>query len=391
MFYFKTKAQHMRQFIKNFIGICLVMVFLTSCEDDEFGGNFDNADLAALPMAVVDPIDNPTTEAKINLGRALFWDPILSGEKDVSCATCHHPSHGYADGLDLSIGVGGQQIGPNRQVGYTGFVRRNSPTILNTAFNGISPDGTTYPETAPMFWDSRARSLEEQSLMPLHDFVEMRGNAYSEEATLDSVVARLQQIPEYRGLFGAAFGTSTITADHVGKAIAAFERTLVANNSPFDRYMRGDENAMTPQQIEGMQEFVQVGCNECHSGPMFSDYELHVLGVRDNNKLTESDEGNGNYAFRTPTLRNLAYTAPYMHNGEFNSLNRVLDFYDDNNDDAQNENVNDNELDRDLRRLNGIDGRDRDAIIQFLNALNDDNFDRTIPTSVPSGLTPGGN
>lgn len=382
----------MRELIKKFAYCCLFGLLLTGCRDDDFGdGDFDINDLSALPQTIVEPIDNPTTQAKINLGRALFWDPILSGEKDVACATCHHPSEGYGDGLDLSIGVGGQQIGPNRRVGHTGFVRRNAHTILNTAFNGIDVNGIAVPELAPMFWDNRAKSLEEQALIPLKDFAEMRGNAYPEAVALDSIVARLRQIPAYRNLFNTAFGASAITAENIGKAIAAFERTLLANNSPFDRYMRGDENAMSRQQIEGMQEFVEVGCVECHNGPMFSDYELHVLGVRDNNKLNESDDGDGNYAFRTPTLRNLAHTAPYMHNGEFNTLERVLDFYDDNNDDAQNNNVRDNQLDSDLRNLGNIGGRDMGEIIAFLNALNDDNFDATIPTSVPSGLQPGGN
>ena len=385
------KIKQMKVLFKNLILSLLLGIIMISCEEDDFDGqDFNIGDISALPQMVTDPIDNPTSEAKVVLGRTLFWDPILSGEKDVACATCHHPNEGYADGLDLSIGVGGQNIGPNRRVGHTGFVRRNAQTILNTAFNGIKNDAIAIPELAPMFWDNRAKSLEEQALLPLLSFEEMRGNAYSEAAALDSITARLQNIAAYRSMFEAAFGTTTITAENMAKAIATFERTLLANNSPFDRYMRGDENAMTAEQIEGMNEFIEVGCVACHSGAMFSDYELHVLGVRDNNKLNESDDGDGNYAFRTPTLRNLAYTAPYMHNGEFNTLNRVLDFYDDNNDDAQNGNVRDNDLDINLRRLEGINRRSRDEIIAFLNALNDDNFDRTIPTNVPSGLQPGG-
>ena len=155
-------------------------------------------------------------------------------------------------------------------------------------------------------------------------------------------------------------------------------------------YKRGDLNALSDRQIRGMNTFARVGCIECHSGPMFSDYELHVMGVRDNNKLSESDDGDGNFRFRTPTLRNLNLTAPYMHNGEFGSLNRVLRFYDDNNRDAMNPNVNNNQLDEKLRDLNNINGRDRDDIISFLSALNDDSFDKTELTTVPSGLQPGG-
>ena len=124
---------------------------------------------------------------------------------------------------------------------------------------------------------------------------------------------------------------------------------------------------------------------------MFSDFELHVLGVRDNDKLDFSDAGDGTYAFRTPTLRNLAFTAPFMHNGEFDDLRRVLRFYDDNNNNSQNPNVDDNALDPDLRRLDNLNGRDIDEIVAFLDALNDGSFDRRVPNSVPSGLNPGGN
>lgn len=123
---------------------------------------------------------------------------------------------------------------------------------------------------------------------------------------------------------------------------------------------------------------------------MLSDFDLHVLGVRDNNKLEESDTGDGDYAFRTPSLRNLQFTAPYMHNGELNTLRQVLDFYDDNNNDSQNPNVNDNELDRDLRGLNNLNQNDMNEIIAFFNALNDPDFDRSVPATVPSGLQPGG-
>ncbi len=386
--------------------LCLLLFSVVACQPDEEvvdtpplqnpnpPGNPNNpletGNLSALPLDIPAPANNPTTTQKVELGRRLFWDPILSGERDVACATCHHPSRGYADGIDLPIGVGGVGFSQNRQVGHTGFVPRNSPSIINTAFNGIEIDGFIDPTSAEMFWDNRANGLEEQSLMPLHSFVEMRGNAYEEDETLDNVVSRLQGIAEYRQQFQAAFGSTTITAQNIARAISAFERTIVANDSPFDRFMRGDNTAMNQQEQLGMNIFVQVGCADCHNGPMFSDFELHTLGMRDNPKLTESDDGDGNYAFRTPTLRNLAFTAPYMHNGEFNSLNQVLQFYDNDNNDSQNPNVNDNELDPDFRRLRNINGNERDAIIAFLGALNDDNFDRTIPANVPSGLNPGG-
>ncbi|MEL7223180.1 MAG: cytochrome-c peroxidase, partial [Bacteroidota bacterium] len=240
------------------------------------------------------------------LGRLLFWDPILSGGLDVSCATCHHPDFGYADGRSLPIGIGGRGLGPERVDVLDdgmGLVGRNSPTILNTAFNGMDEEGNYNPALAPMFWDNRAFSLEEQALLPLHSFEEMRGHAFDESVTLDSIVARLSANTQYQALFTAAYGQEdAITSDNIGHAIATFERSITATNSPFDRYQAGDENALTQQQIRGFNRFRNIGCDDCHSGPMFSDFELHVLAVPDHPMLTESDRGaNGTYAFRTPT------------------------------------------------------------------------------------------
>ena len=142
-------------------------------------------------------------------------------------------------------------------------------------------------------------------------------------------MSRLNAIPEYRRLFARAFGgTTPVTDGNLGRALAAFQRTLVASNSPFDRYMRGDTTALTPEQFTGMERFQSVGCINCHNGPMFSDFEPHVLAVPDNRKLTEPDSGvSKTYAFRTPSLRNLGVTAPYMHNGVFASLQDVVNHY----------------------------------------------------------------
>jgi cytochrome c peroxidase len=358
-------------------------------------GQLANPAFSALPRTATAPPDNPADPAKTDLGRLLFWDPILSGNEDVACATCHHPGFGYAENLDISIGVNGTGLGSARRFNVPNsipFVQRNSQTILNTAFNGIDPQGRYDSAAAPMFWDLRAPGLEAQALLPIATFEEMRGHAYSEDEAVEAVLARLLTIPEYRRLFADAFGDGqAISADSLGKALAAFQRTLLANDSPFDRYMRGDRSAMTPRQIEGMRQFERVGCIQCHSGPMFSDYKLHVLGVRDNGKLPSSDRGfEQTYAFRTPSLRNLAYTAPYMHNGLFPTLDDVLDFYDDVGDrDERNENVGRDQIDPLARRLDDVDDAEREIIV-FLTALNDDDFDRTIPARVPSGLPPGG-
>lgn len=347
----------------------------------------------ALPQRIEAPADDPMTPAKVALGRLLFWDPILSGNKDVACATCHYPQFGYTDGRDISIGVNGVGLGAERTFASPNsisFVKRNSMTLLNTAFNGIDQQGRYSPSAAPMFWDSRARSLEAQAVIPIETFEEMRGNAYPEDKTLDHVLARLRAIPEYRSEFVKAFaGAQPITSGNLAKALATFERSLVANNSPFDRYMRGDTHAMTDAQIQGMQDFQRIGCTNCHSGPMFSDYKLHVLGIPDNDKLPGSDTGaNQTHAFRTPSLRNLAYTAPYMHDGVFSTLQDVLRFYGRGRR-LRNQNVAADERDPLLRRLRGLRSSASD-IIEFLGALSDDSFDKTIPARVPSGLHPGG-
>jgi len=348
----------------------------------------------ALPEEVRHPATNPPDARKVELGRLLFWDPILSGRKDIACATCHHPSFGYAENLDLSIGVNGAGLGASRRFQTPNtipFVKRNSQSILNVAFNGIDSSGRYDPANAPMFWDLRVASLEAQALEPIESFEEMRGDAYGEAEALEAVTARLAGVAEYRTLFSRAFGGSrAVTAENVGKALAAFQRTLNANNSPFDRYMRGDLAAMTPDQIRGMEQFDRAGCVNCHAGPMFSDFKPHVLGVPDNAKLVSSDAGiEGAYAFRTPSLRNLRYTAPYMHSGTFQTLQDVLGFYRGGRRRPQNANVRRDQLDPLLGRVNV--GRGNVDIIAFLNALNDDGFDKTIPARVPSGLTPGGN
>ncbi len=383
-------------------GVAILVLLFTPALESQSQGQFP---FSALPQIVSAPADNPQTAEKIALGRLLFWDPILSGNRDVACASCHHPRLGYAEDRDLSIGVNGVGFGRNRRFQSPNtipLVKRNSPTMLNVGFAGSNKAGAYAPAEAPMFWDMRIASLESQSLEPIKSFEEMRGDTYPEDKAVETVVARLNAIPEYRSLFAKAFASeNAVTSANLGKALAAFGRSLVANNSPFDRYMRGDRTAMTAGQIEGMRRFERVGCSECHNGPMFSDYKLHVLGVPDNRKLAKSDNGfpdNGKraysdmenvdipYAFRTASLRNLRYTAPYMHSGVFDNLFVVLEFYDDL---PENPNVGRRDVDRLARRLDDPDD-EAGAIITFLEALNDDGFDKTIPSRVPSGLSPGG-
>ena len=370
--------------------IAILLFSLIGCQDEDMVISDPNEFISALPENVVYPNDNPYTPEKEELGRMLYWDPILSGTKEVACVSCHHPSLGYADGLDFSQGVGGNGLGPNRLGGQK--TRRNAPTVINTAFNGVDNDGVYSPESAPMFWDNRAESLEGQALLPMLSKEEMRGEAIAEDFIMDTIVQRLNAIPEYLTRFEQAFGSNEINQDRILAAIATFERGIVANNSRFDQYMRGDVNAMTDFEIQGMNAFIQVGCADCHSGPMFSDYELHTIGVMDN--ITPPDQGaTDSFDFRTPTLRNLDLTAPYMHNGIHATLEDVMEFYEEiaeGDDDQRNVNVAENELDEEMQDLD-LEEDQIDAIIEFLNTLNDDSFDKTIPDSVPSGLPVGGN
>jgi len=378
--------------------------------------------LAALPIEVPAPADNPTTPDRVALGRLLFWDPILSGQHDVACATCHHPDFGYSDGLDLSIGTHGVGLGATRRfpTGDTRHpVKRNSQSVLNAAFNGLTGGAHAGPEAAPMFWDVRVRSLEAQALEPIKAIDEMRGDAYSEDRALSTVVARLDANAEYRRLFAKTFGaTQPVNEQNLGRALAAFERTLVASDSPFDRYMRGDSAALTPEQLRGMERFQSIGCVNCHDGPMFSDFMPHVLAVPDNPKLPASDTGvTQSYAFRTPSLRNLGVTAPYMHNGVFATLPQVVNFYQAISFAGRgfgggrggvgrfagagrggrglagarglNPQVARDQIDPLARNLN-LRGPVQSDLLAFLHALDDPAFDRSVPDRVPSGLRVGG-
>ena len=372
------------------------LLLAVACQKDLETAAPTNADLnglTALPLVAPAPADNPSTSAKVALGRALFWDPVLSGGKDVSCASCHHPANGYADALDLAIGSNGQGLGSARHFRAPNdivFNKRNTPTVLNAAFSGLLSDALNDPTQAPMFWDSRARSLETQSLMPVATLEEMRGHQYTEGAALDSVVVRLRALPAYSALFRSAFAEATpVTAVNIGKALACFERTLLATDSRFDQYLRGDKSALSTLEAQGLTSFVQSGCAKCHRGPMLSDYQTHVLGVADNAKNATSDAGvNGTYAFRTPSLRNVALTAPYMHSGTLPNLQAVMNFYDPGHP-APSANPHVAVSQRDPLFPGRVDNPQ--AIVAFLGTLTAASYDRTVPATVPSGLAVGGN
>ena len=254
--------------------------------------------LGPLPKPPV-PADNPLTPAKIELGRKLYYDPRLSGNGALSCASCHNPALGWSDGLARGIGFNGVVLG------------RSSPSVLNAA----------YYET--QFWDGRAPSLEEQAKGPIQADKEMNNTA-------EKAVATLKAIPGYVTLFREAF-EGEITFDRVAQAIASFERTVVDLDSPFDRWARGDENAMSPAARRGFDLFVgKAGCAICHSGPNFADKRFHNIGTAgtDPGRMAVTKEKADLGAYKTPTVRNAALTGPYMHDGSQKTLRDVIDHYE---------------------------------------------------------------
>jgi cytochrome c peroxidase len=350
-------------------------------------GNVDTT-LAALPSTAPEPADNRTTPAKVALGRLLFFDPVLSATKDTACATCHHPEHGWADGRATPLGVHAQGLGPTRRLAKGVIflpLRRNTPSLLNVAFNGLTLGKIHDPAHAPMFWDNRVESLETQALAPIRSREEMRGDICAEAGALRSMEQRLQAIVSYREQFQSVFHAD-VSATRVAQALAAFERTLIVTDTPFDRYMRGDASAMTAQQKQGMEAFQNAGCTQCHNGPMLSDFKLHAIGLTDSTTARRE--------FRTPSLRNLKYTAPYMHHGGSPSLHEVLFFYDRLMDEVAEtldggDATSSPPLDPLLKKLNLLP-EDQESILAFLDALNGEYYDKSTPDSVPSGLPVAG-
>jgi parallel beta-helix repeat protein len=317
---------------------------------------------------------NQTTREKIELGRLLYFDPVLSGDNEQSCATCHHPDLGFSDGRRTSMGFGGRGVGPDRQGGKQ--VRRSAPTIWNAAFNH------------KQFWDGRANDLEEQARFPITSPDEMNQNP-------DELVKELKAIPEYVRLFDIAFsgdGGSAVTFNNATSAIAAFERTIISDSSPFDRYAKGDQTALTAAERRGLTLFrsLKTRCFECHGFPTFANPDFKVIGVpkmpgQPDDFGRSEIEGGEPYknAFKVPTLRNVALTAPYMHNGRFQTLDEVIDFYA--NGGGHGEGLNLPNLDDKIRGFK-ISNQEKRDLIAFLQALTDESKKPEIPEKVPSGL-----
>jgi len=303
-----------------------------------------NAPLGLPPLPI--PSDNPPTTETIALGRKLYYDPLLSVDNTVACATCHSPGHGFSDGKQFSEGVRGQKGG------------RNAPTVFNAAYYTLQ------------FWDGRAPSLEKQAEGPVQNPVEMAH-------TLPSVEKKLSANPSYRAEFEKAFGPGRITYEMVGKAIASFERTVISGNSPFDRYFYGgDKKALTPAARRGLEVFRNAkkgNCAVCHTigekHALFTDNKFHNIGVgaeggeiRDLGRYAVTKNKADLGAFKTPSLRGVAQTAPYMHDGGLNTLKDVIDFY------VGGGNSNPN-LDKEIKPLDFLTGQERIALRVFLESL----------------------
>ena len=310
---------------------------------------------------------NPITDAKVALGRMLYFDTRLSKNHDLSCNSCHLLDKYGVDGTKVSKGHRGQ------------LGTRNAPTVYNAG------------ALSSQFWDGRAATLEEQAKGPIQNPIEMGEDPAH-------LIAELQAIPEYKSRFAAAFAgsaDSSITLDHIAAAIAAFERTLLAVNTPFDRYAAGDSTAMPPAAVRGLNLFrsVSTRCFECHGTPTFANPDFKVIGVPSPQSPTQLDADLGRGAlltgkaylnsFKIPTLRNIAKTAPYMHNGVFKTLEEVLDFYAKGG--GLGLGFHQDNIDDKIRKFDLAAGEKAD-LIAFLNALTDESRRPEIPTQVPSGL-----
>jgi cytochrome c peroxidase len=276
------------------------------------------------------PEQNPQTPEKVELGKKLFFDRRLSGDGTMSCSSCHDPEQGFSDGLEISLSY------------PTTRNWRNSPTLINVAFQKF------------LFHDGRSSTLEDQALFPMMSAFEMNQN-------LDFLEEEIRSVPEYVEAFKKVFGDPDITRQRIAMALAAFQRTLISQDAPLDRYLNGDKKALSDDARKGYEIFMEKGkCADCHHGVNLADDKFYALYVPENPEhLTDPRiaatrrfvakvyhfenyrtlaEDPGRYlitkdkkdwkSFKTPTLRDIARTAPYMHNGIFATLDEVIDFFD---------------------------------------------------------------
>ena len=284
------------------------------------------------------PKDNPYSPAKAELGRLLYFEKRISADGVLSCASCHHPSKGFTDQSAVSTGVKGQKGGVS------------APTVINRAYGMMQ------------FWDGRSPSLEAQAIGPMANPIEMG-------STHPVVVETLKNIPGYRTRFKAVFGTDDFTLDHVAMAIATFERTVLSGNAPYDKHKLGNKAAMNASQIRGMNVFFnKAKCDQCHEGASFTLNAFHNLGIGQDKadphpgRFAVSIKAEDFGAFKTPTLREIEHTFPYMHDGSLKTLEEVVDFYDKGG-------IPNKNLDERIKKLN-LTAQDKTDLVAFMKALS---------------------
>lgn len=342
---------------KRLLYIVSFILIISSCKKEEMINN--DKVLHAVTLDVpsnfpkyVDDLNNPLTKEGIALGRLLFYDTRLSGNNQLSCASCHSQGLAFSDGVALNnIGVSGQTL------------VRHSPTLINLAWSNTG-----------LFWDGGVTNLESQAFAPLTSVDEMHQN-------LTELEYELKQVPDYVNRFKFVFN-SEIKSAHVVKALAQFQRTLVSGNSKYDQYVRKENGVfLTSQELEGL-ELVNTKCKSCHSGALFTDNGFHNNGL--DNVFSDEHEGifQGRFRvtlnpadmgkFKTPTLRNVMLTAPYMHDGRFKTIDEVLDHY---NLSLKNSPTVDQLLYQNNNQLGiAISTNEKEAIKAFLHTLTDHHF-----------------
>ncbi|EMO62764.1 di-heme cytochrome C peroxidase [Leptospira borgpetersenii serovar Pomona str. 200901868] len=322
------------------------LLLICTCKDEKKeaahkAGETKKVETIAYPF----PPDNAPTPTRILLGKTLFFDPILSGSNWISCATCHNPGLAWTDGLKTAVGHNMKILG------------KNTPTILNGAYGN------------KMFWDGRADNLEAQALGPISSPDEMNQK-------IDELILELKNIRGYRELFSKAYPNEDINAVTIGKAIASFERTIFSTESAFDLWKKGNKGAISESAQRGFSVFNgKANCSACHQGDQFSDNGFHNIGLKNASKevgrfkivAVKSMKG----AFKTPGLRDVALTGPYMHNGSYATLEEVVEHYDRGGDEKNN-------LDPNMTALK-LTKDEKADLVEFMKSLNG----KMVPISIP--------
>jgi cytochrome c peroxidase len=264
------------------------------------GGGDSAKESFRRPMTVPMPEEAPYSPQLATLGKMLFFDPRLSGDQNINCVTCHNPSFGFETPVSRAVGASGNTVA------------RHAPTVLNMAWS------------EHFFWDGRASSLEEQAASPIESDKEMGGD-------FGVIISRLGMVEEYERWFDRLFPDEGLNRNTILKALAAYQRTIVAGWSPFDRWVAGDEYAIPAEAVAGFKLFTgKAGCANCHSGWNFTDGQFHDIGLYDEDigrAGVDPKDPKARYAFKTPSLRNISYRAPYMHHGLMTDLEQVIDHF----------------------------------------------------------------